>query len=198
MTTKQKLTILLLFILPAFGAAQQPQQQQQQQSQQQQRRNWPQRGQNNQQPRFDPQQFQQMMLMTITREAGFTQAESQSFMPLYKEMREKQRVLSGQIHELKTKKYSSEKEYLNALTKIKSLQVEVAEVEADYYKRLCKAVGAEKMFKLMQAEDKFHRQMVRGGNQHQWQQRPQGQNQWQRPQGQNQWNRRPTGEKREK
>lgn len=117
-----------------------------------------------QQQRFDPEKFQQYMLFTITREAGFTPAEAQAFTPIYKEMREKQRVLSAQVLELKGKKYNSEKDYLNALNKIKCLQVEVTKVEEDYYKRLCKVVSAEKMFKLMKAEDHFHRQMVRGGN----------------------------------
>lgn len=180
MTTRTILTAILLAILPLSIIAQpQPQQHNWPQAQQ---RNWPQRMQPSQQPRFDPEKFQQDMLARLIKDAGLTPAEAQAFTPLYKEMREKQRAIAGQIHELKTKKYSSEKEYLNALTKIKSLQVEQAEVEANYYKRICKVIGAEKLFKLMLAEDRFHRQMVRGGNQN-----------WNNNNNRRQW-----GQKREK
>lgn len=186
MTTRIIFTATLFAILPLTLQAQpQPQRnwpQREQANRQQPQRNWPQRDQANkqqpqrnwfqreqpkqqQQPRFDPEQFQQNMLMIITREAGLTPAESQAFIPLYKEMRKEERVMSGKILELKTKKYNAEKEYLNALTKIKSLQVEMAELEASYYKRISKVISAEKMFKLMLAEDRFHRQLVRGTNQ---------------------------------
>lgn len=169
MTTRNILTIMLLALLPLTAAAQ-PQQWWNQQHKGQ--TNQQHKGQMNKQPRFDPQQWEQMMYMTIVREAGLTPAEAQTFVPLYKEMREKQRTMSGQIVELKKQKYNAEKDYFNAINKIKNLQVEMAELEANYYKRLCKAVGAEKIFKLMQAEDRFHRQMVRGNtpgnNNRQW------------------------------
>lgn len=181
MTQRTILTTIIFTLLPLSLVAQ-PQQS----------HVWPQREQskqNKEQPRFDPEKFQQDMLMNITRAAGFTPAESQAFIPLYKEMRKELRTISAKIHELKTKKYETDKEYLDALNKIKRLQVEMAEVEASYYKRICKVVPAEKMFKLMLAEDQFHRQMVKGGTQHQWQQHRNGQNPWFK---------RPDGEKKDK
>ena len=152
---KQKIAIILMLFtlchLTQNAMAQPP------------RRNNP-HAQSDRQSGFDPQKFQQFMVSTITTEAGLTQAETQKFTPIYVEMRDKQRNISHQIHELKTKQYAAEKDYLQALAKIKHLQIEMAILEETYYKQLVKAISAEKMFKIMQAEDNFHRQMVRNGN----------------------------------
>lgn len=155
-TMTKTLIILSLALAPLLGHAQ-PQQWQAPHQQREQN--------GKQQQRFDPQKFQQAMIASCAREACFSEAETQAFTPIYKEMKEKQWKLGMQVHELKSKRYSADKEYLGALNKIKVLQVEMAEVEADYFKKLCKIVSPEKLFKFMLAEDKYHRQMVRGSNQ---------------------------------
>jgi len=150
------LIILSLALAPLLGHAQ-PQQWQAPHQQREQT--------GKQQQRFDPQKFQQIMIASCAREACFSEAETQAFTPVYQEMKEKQWKLGMQVHELKSKRYNTDKEYLGALNKIKALQVEMAEVEAAYFKKLSKIVNPEKLFKFMLAEDKYHRQMVRGSNQ---------------------------------
>ena len=116
-------------------------------------------------PRFNPQEFQQRMEQTITREAALTTEEAAAFFPIYNEMRQKERTIADQIRSLKQQQpgNGSEDDYLNAVARIKQLQVEMAEVERDYYQRLCRAISPAKVFKAMKAEDKFHRTMVREG-----------------------------------
>ena len=67
----------------------------------------------------------------------------------------------------------NDKACAETISKIKRLQVEMAELEESYYKRFLKAIPAEKVMKVMKAEDDFHRRMVRG----QRGQRPEGQRQ---------------------
>ena len=44
---------------------------------------------------------------------------------------------------------------------INKLKIESAELEDVYYKKMCKAVPARKVHEAMQAEDRFHRRMLR-------------------------------------
>ena len=113
-------------------------------------------------PRFDPKEFQQRMEAELTRQAGLTPEEAKLFFPLYKEMKEKQRNIGVQIHELK-KGQKDDATCAATIARIKQLQVESAQLEQTYYKRLVEAVPASKVFKVMKAEDDFHRRMVQGG-----------------------------------
>lgn len=123
------------------------------------------------QPRFDPQKFQQMVEESLTKAASLTADEAKAFFPLYNEMRERQCKMGVQIYELKKNVKGDAKSYAEAIQKINQLKVDMAEVERDTYKRILKVVPAEKVFKVMKAEDEFHRRMVQG----QRNRRPQGQ-----------------------
>lgn len=113
-------------------------------------------------PRFNPQEFQQRMEEALTRQAGLTHEEAKAFFPIYKEMKEKQRGIGAQIHELKKQCKPDEASYAATITKIKQLSVESVQLEQTYYRRLLEVVPASKVFKVMKAEDDFHRLMVQG------------------------------------
>lgn len=115
-------------------------------------------------PRFDPQKFQQMVERELTQVADLTPVEAKAFFPLYNEMRKKQRELGRQIRILKSTPTPDDKAYANIIARIMSLKVEMAELEQSYYKRFIEIVPPEKLFKMMCAEDEFHRRMVRGSH----------------------------------
>lgn len=127
--------------------------------------------------RFDPQKFQQMVEQSLTKAASLTPEEAKAFFPLYNEMKTKQREMGGQIHQLKKSASGDDKAYTSTILKIKQLQVEMAELEQNYYKRILKVVPPEKVFRVMKAEDDFHRRMVQG----QRGRRPDGKQHGQRP-----------------
>ena len=127
---------------------------------------------------FDPVKFQQMVEESLTKAACFTPEEAKAFFPLYNEMRAKQRDLGTQIHNLKKNVKGDANAYNETILKIKCLLVQSAQIEESYYKRMLKVVPAEKVFKVMMAEDDFHRRMVRGNRG----QRGPGQRQGQLPQ----------------
>ena len=128
-------------------------------------------------PRFDPKEFQQRMEAALAHQAGFSADEAKAFFPLYKEMKEKQRGIGVQIHQLKKDCKEDEASCAATIAKIKQLQVESSQLEQSYYKRLLEVVPASKIFKVMKAEDDFHRRMVQGQGQRRNQngQRPRGQ-----------------------
>ena len=117
----------------------------------------PQRG------KFNPEEFKAKLEKYITGEVGFTQAEAQAFFPIYFEMKGKQRRLQHSIYQLKKNapcENAEEKDYAINIQKIKDLGVEIAQLEVNYYKKMCGAVSPRKVYAAMQAEDRFHRMML--------------------------------------
>ncbi len=129
--------------------------------------------------KFNPEEFKAKLECFITGEAGFSEAEAEAFYPIYHEMKGKQRKIQQNIFQLKKDAQqgnASDKDYSGTINKIKELGVEMAQIEASYYKKLCNAVSPQKVYKAMCAEDRFHRQMLEGfghrdkhpqGNRHQ-------------------------------
>lgn len=112
--------------------------------------------------RFDPEKFQKMVEESLTKAAALTPEEAKVFFPIYNEMRQKQREMGRQIHQLKKSPGTDNQAYAKTIENINQLKVDMAKLEQDYYKRLAKAVPAEKVFKVIKAEDEFHRRMVQG------------------------------------
>ncbi|MBQ8453790.1 MAG: hypothetical protein IJ537_00390 [Bacteroidaceae bacterium] len=115
--------------------------------------------------KFNPEEFKAKLECFITGEAGFSEAEAGAFYPIYHEMKGKQRQIQRNIFQLKKDAQqgnASDKDYSRTINKIKELGVEMAQIEANYYKKLCNAVPPQKVYKAMCAEDKFHRQMLEG------------------------------------
>ena len=48
-------------------------------------------------------------------------------------------------------------DYAERVEKICKLKVESAEMEKDYYKKMCRKVNPQKVFEAMHAEDRFYR-----------------------------------------
>lgn len=117
--------------------------------------------------RFSPEEFRAHLEEFISKEAGLTASEGKAIFPIFHEMKEKQFKAQDKIFRLKRNgpaSNASDKEFANAIQKIKNLEVEKAETEEEYYKKMCKAISARKVFLVMQAEDKFHRRMINNFN----------------------------------
>ena len=111
---------------------------------------------------FNREEFNAKLEEHIAQHAKLTPEEAEKFFPLFHEMKEKQHELQGQMVKLKREKPSydaTDKDYQNIIMSIKSLSVQMAQVEETYYKRMCKAIPARKVYDAMNAEDKFFRKM---------------------------------------
>lgn len=116
-----------------------------------------------QKERFSPEEFRMHLEGFVSREAGLTGSEAKAFFPLYHQMKEEQRALQDEIFRLKRNgpaNNAPDKEFQACVQKIKNLEVKKAEVEEQYYKKMCKAIPARKVYLAMKAEDKFHRRML--------------------------------------
>ena len=112
--------------------------------------------------KFSPKEFRTNLERFITKHAGFTSEESQAFYPLYHEMKDRQRDVQHSIFKLKEglKPNASEEDYAKTIQSITSLNRKKSQIEETYYKKMCQAVPASKVYRAMLAEDKFHRQML--------------------------------------
>lgn len=112
--------------------------------------------------KFSPEEFRANLERFITKHAGFTSEESQAFYPLYHEMKDRQRDVQHTIFKLKEglKPNASEEDYAKTIQNITSLNRKKSQIEETYYKKMCQAVPASKVYRAMLAEDKFHRQML--------------------------------------
>ncbi len=123
--------------------------------------------QNNDHRRFSPEEFRARQEKHITKEAKLTKTEADKFFPIYREMKSKQRDKAIQAKELKRKHpaaNATDKEYSNVGLKIAELDAEVAKIEAEYYKKLCKVVSPRKVYAAILADDDFNRRMVQRFN----------------------------------
>ncbi len=116
---------------------------------------------------FSPEDFKKKQEHYITLKAQFTQEEAKAFFHLFHEMHTKQREVMDKIIKLKRQEMTEETKedaYTDVINEITKLKTESARIEASYYKRLCKAISPRKVYKAMKAEDKFHREMLKGFN----------------------------------
>ncbi len=118
-------------------------------------------------PRFSPADYKQKMENRLIKDAALTPEEAQKFLPLFHELRDKQRTLNKEIHQLRrnTKgETTTEKDYQELLEKVYELKEKSAELERDYVKKMYKVVPASKVYKALNAESRFHRQMLQKFN----------------------------------
>jgi len=117
--------------------------------------------------RFSPEEFKAKLETFIAQRAYLSPSECEKVFPIYHEMKEKQRELQKKEHQLKYKTLKfedSEKEYQEALAQIANLHIEGAKIESTYYKKMCKAISAKKVYGIILAEDAFHREMLQRFN----------------------------------
>ena len=115
---------------------------------------------------FNKQEFRQCMQGFITKEASLTEEEAKAFFPIYNEYKDKQRQIHMSINKLKknTPNSNDEKAYEKCLMEIARLNAEVAGLDSVYYKKICKAISAQKFFKILNIEDRMHRKMLQNYN----------------------------------
>ncbi len=121
--------------------------------------------------RFSPEEFRAKQESYITKAAKLTKAEADKFFPIYREMKDKQRQYASQAQALKRNHPASgatDKDYSATVSKIAELEAEAARIQVEYYKKLCKAVSAKKVYAAILADDDFNRRLMQhfdGGRQ---------------------------------
>lgn len=117
-------------------------------------------------PPLSPKEFKARLESFIIKESMLTPEEAKQVFPMFDEMRTKQREVMEQINTLKRNHtMTSDDQACSALiNQITSLKIKAAKIEHDYYMNMCKVVSGSKIYSMMKAEDKFHRNMFKRFN----------------------------------
>ena len=110
---------------------------------------------------FDPRAFKAHLERFITVEACLTPSEAAKFFPLYDEMNKQQRGLYDQIRDLKRVKPADEEQCRKVIADIDRLDLEIKQLQSTYHTRFLTIISASKLFDVISAESRFHRQAMR-------------------------------------
>ena len=110
---------------------------------------------------FDPARFRADMEQFITREACLTPKEASEFFPVFDEMLRKERATYDQITALNRFKPATEKGCVDAVNKRDELEIQIKELQLQYHKRFMKILPASKVFDVIKAQNRYHRQMFK-------------------------------------
>lgn len=108
-------------------------------------------------------EFDAQKVAFFTQELDLSPAEAAIFWPLYNEMQKKIRTLEGEnrrgIREVRETKGLKEQDYKEAIGKVLAVEKEMQETKEEYYLKMLSVLPASKIWKLGEAERKFHRQL---------------------------------------
>lgn len=118
----------------------------------------------NKRQRFSPEKFKAEMEQFIAKEACLTPQESAKFFPVYDEMNRKQRALFNRMRRLWRVKPADEKGCREAIEKRDQLELEMKQIYQTYHNKFMSIIPAKKLFDVINAEDKFHRRVLKKYN----------------------------------
>jgi len=117
--------------------------------------------------KFSPEKFKEELEQFIVKEANLTPQEAAKFLPLFGEMHQKQRAIYERQRELRQTKLTDEAAYKNAIKKADQMDLELKTLQQTYHNKFLSVLPASKVFKAINAENSFHREMWKkwGGGQ---------------------------------
>lgn len=119
--------------------------------------------------KFDKEAFLARRNAYITAEVGLTPEEAASFIPLCNELQQKMFDLSRECsrlsREIRQNKNATDAEYTKVLDQCVEVNLKQAQLEKEYYKRFKDILSPQKLLKYRNAESKFAREFMRGGQQ---------------------------------
>lgn len=116
------------------------------------------------QHRFSPEKFQAELEEYIVKEAKLTQQEATKFLPLYSEMHQKQRAIYHRQRELRHNQPTDEAGYKEAIKKNDQMDLELKSLQQTYHNKFLGVLPASKVFDVINAENRFHRNMWKKWN----------------------------------
>lgn len=108
--------------------------------------------------KFDYKKYKAELVKYITNKACLTQAEAAKFFPVYNEMQQKQRVLFNELKKNKRLKPASDAEYKKVIRRHSELEIQMKELQLQYHNKFLKILPAKKVYDVIKAEDRFHRE----------------------------------------
>ena len=110
---------------------------------------------------FDYARFQSDMITFIANEAKLNAAQLQQFKPICEAMLAQKRVLFKRVREANRSTYTTNEDFKNAIQKVDKWELEMKTLEKTYHDNLLKVLPAQKVFLIIKAEAKYHKQVFR-------------------------------------
>lgn len=111
--------------------------------------------------KFDPVQFEADLEQFVATEARLTPTESATFFPLYREMRKKQMAYFGYHRRWHIVDEKDDKACAEAIRRMDSNDLEIKRLQQLYHEKFLHILPASKVFRIIKAEEKFHRQQFK-------------------------------------
>jgi len=112
---------------------------------------------NAQKEKFDPARFQTDLEQFIVITAGLTPRDAAVFFPLYREYRDKQRVLFDQMRRYHHVDTHNDWMCAQAIKKMDELEIEIKKLQKTYHEKFQTVLPPGIVMKVIQAEGRFHR-----------------------------------------
>jgi len=107
--------------------------------------------------KFDPAKFEMELEQFIVVHAGLSPEESSTFFPLYREMRKKQREFFGGDRRFRHFDFTDDKLCAEAIRSHDSNEIDMKRLQQEYHEKFMLILPASKVFKIIRAEEQFHR-----------------------------------------
>lgn len=111
---------------------------------------------------FSPEQYKASQEQFIAQAACLTPKESAKFFPLYNQMLAKQRAVFQRMKNVSFFKPTTEQGCLDAIKKVDQMQLDLRKIELEYHNKFLRVLPASKVYDVIQAENNFHRFMLKG------------------------------------
>lgn len=113
------------------------------------------------QHKFDPAKFRAELHQFIITEANLTQEEADKFFPVFDEMKMKQRKIHRSPKDFFHQKPISDAACKSAIVQRDNAEIQLKNIEKTYHERFMKILSPSKVFDILYAEAKFHRQFFK-------------------------------------
>lgn len=108
-------------------------------------------------------EFEAQKVAFFTQQLDLSPSEAALFWPLYNEMQKKTRAIEENmrknVRQVKEAKGMKEADYKEAIGKMLDNESDRHEIKVEYYQKMLGVIPASKIWKLSEAERKFHRQL---------------------------------------
>lgn len=118
-------------------------------------------GHKEEQKKFDPERYQRELEAFICREACLTKQEAQAIFPLFREMQQKQRAIYMKKKVFDKAALCDNKAAEAVILAYDERELAIKKLQQQYHKQFIKVVPATKVLKLIRAEERFNRNMMR-------------------------------------
>lgn len=110
---------------------------------------------------FNPEQFDRDLEAYVIKAAGLTAKEKASFLPVYREMRAKERAVFDKARLKRHPDFESEEECAQAIREHDRNDVKLKQIQKSYHSRFLSMLPAKKVLKIIRAEEDFHRDALK-------------------------------------